>query len=72
MNEERIELKREQREMLEELLQKSNIFSAMGFKDTHYVLIDTICKDGYYFPWDREILNKIRERYILWFVELPF
>lgn len=72
MKEEKIELKKEQRRMLETLLSRGNLFADMGFKDTHYILIDTVCKDGYYFPWDREILNKIRERYILWFVELPF
>jgi len=72
MNEERIELKKEQRRMLEELLGKGNIFADMGFKDVHYVLIDTICKDGYYFPWDRTVLNEIREKYILWFIQLPF
>ena len=72
MNEQSIPLKDEQRRMLETLLSRSNIFADMGFRDTHYVLIDTICKEGHYFPWDREILNKIRERYILWFIESSF
>lgn len=72
MKEEKIELKREQRRMLETLLSRGNIFSAMGFGDEHYGLIHSICQRGYYFSWDREILNKIRERYILWFIELPF
>lgn len=72
MNGESIELKDKQREMLEELLKKSNIFSAMGFGDEHYVMIHSICERGYYFPWDREVLNRIREKYILWYIELPF
>ena len=72
MREQRIELKPKQREMLELLLKKDNIFSAMGFRDEHYEMIHSISQKGYYFSWDRDILNSIREKYILWYMELPF
>lgn len=72
MKEQTIELKAKQKEMLEELLRKSTMFSAMGFGDEHYVMIHSICERGYYFSWDREVLNRIREKYILWFIQLPF
>lgn len=60
------------REMIEWCLKNSSHFQAMGFRSEEYILLNRVFNSDVYFEVDKDILNKVRKRYIEWVIELPF